>query len=32
MKTKPVLFTEKELEGHVQADYVPGERERAEQH
>ncbi len=31
MKTKPVLFTEKELEGHVQADYVPGERERVQQ-
>ena len=31
MKTKPVLFTEKELEGHIEADYAPGERERAEQ-
>jgi penicillin amidase/acyl-homoserine-lactone acylase len=26
MKTKPVLFTEAELEGHVEADYRPGER------
>ena len=25
MKTKPVLFTEAELAGHVQADYKPGE-------
>jgi|GEM_PF-5651896 len=31
MKTKPVLFTKKELEGHIEADYAPGERERAEQ-
>jgi acyl-homoserine-lactone acylase len=25
MKTKPVLFTEAELAGHVEADYAPGE-------
>jgi penicillin amidase/acyl-homoserine-lactone acylase len=32
MKTKPVYFTEEQLEGHIEADYAPGERERAEQH
>jgi acyl-homoserine-lactone acylase len=26
MKTKPVLFTEDELQGHVEEDYAPGER------
>ena len=26
MKTKPVLFTEAQLAGHVEADYKPGER------
>ena len=26
MKTKPVLFTEAQLAGHIKADYVPGER------
>jgi penicillin amidase/acyl-homoserine-lactone acylase len=26
MKTKPVLFTEDELRGHVEEDYAPGER------
>lgn len=31
MKTKPVYFTEQQLEGHIEADYAPGERERAEQ-
>jgi penicillin amidase/acyl-homoserine-lactone acylase len=31
MKTKPVYFTEEQLEGHIEADYAPGERERAEQ-
>ncbi|HEY2662358.1 MAG TPA: acylase [Caulobacteraceae bacterium] len=29
MKTKPVLFTEAELAGHVKADYRPGDREKA---
>jgi acyl-homoserine-lactone acylase len=29
MKTKPVLFTQGELAGHVEADYRPGDRERA---
>ncbi len=29
MKTKPVLFTDAELKGHVEADYAPGDRERA---
>jgi penicillin amidase/acyl-homoserine-lactone acylase len=27
MKTKPVLFTQGQLAGHVEADYLPGERE-----
>jgi penicillin amidase/acyl-homoserine-lactone acylase len=31
MKTKPVYFTEQQLEGRIKADYAPGERERAEQ-
>jgi penicillin amidase/acyl-homoserine-lactone acylase len=26
MRTKPVLFTEDELQGHVEEDYAPGER------
>jgi acyl-homoserine-lactone acylase len=26
MKTKPVLFTEDELKGHIEADYRPGEK------
>jgi len=25
MKTKPVLFTEAQMAGHVSADYKPGE-------
>jgi len=25
MKTKPVLFTEEQLKGHIEADYRPGE-------
>ena len=25
MKTKPVLFTEAQLAGHIEADYQPGE-------
>jgi penicillin amidase/acyl-homoserine-lactone acylase len=29
MKTKPVLFTDDELKGHIEADYAPGDRERA---
>jgi len=29
MKTKPVLFTEAQLAGHVEADYRPGEREKS---
>ena len=29
MKTKPVLFTAAQLAGHVEADYQPGDRERA---
>ncbi len=29
MKTKPVYFTEEALQGHIEADYAPGERERA---
>jgi penicillin amidase/acyl-homoserine-lactone acylase len=29
MKTKPVLFTESQLAGNVEADYHPGEREQA---
>jgi acyl-homoserine-lactone acylase len=29
MKTKAVLFTEAQLAGHVEADYRPGDRERA---
>lgn len=28
MKTKPVLFTQAQLAGHVEADYRPGDRER----
>jgi penicillin amidase/acyl-homoserine-lactone acylase len=28
MKTKPVLFTEAELKGHIEADYAPGDREK----
>ena len=28
MKTKPVLFTEQELAGHIEADYRPGESHR----
>jgi acyl-homoserine-lactone acylase len=28
MKTKPVLFTQDQLAGHVEADYHPGDRER----
>jgi len=30
MKTKPVLFTQSELAGNVEADYAPGDRENAE--
>jgi acyl-homoserine-lactone acylase len=26
MKTKPVLFTEEQLKGHVREDYRPGTR------
>ena len=26
MKTKPVLFTEAQLAGHIEADYAPGQR------
>jgi len=26
MKTKPVLFTQAQLAGHIEADYRPGER------
>jgi len=29
MKTKPVLFTQSELAGNVEADYAPGDRENA---
>jgi penicillin amidase/acyl-homoserine-lactone acylase len=29
MKTKPVLFTESQLAGNVEADYHPGDREKA---
>jgi acyl-homoserine-lactone acylase len=29
MKTKPVLFTRAQLAGHIEADYRPGEREKA---
>ena len=29
MKTKPVLFTQTQLAGNVEADYQPGEREKA---
>jgi len=29
MKTKPVLFTESQLAGNVEADYQPGDREKA---
>ena len=29
MKTKPVLFTETQLAGNVEADYRPGDREKA---
>lgn len=29
MKTKPVLFTRSQLAGHVEADYRPGDREKA---
>jgi acyl-homoserine-lactone acylase len=29
MKTKPVLFTEGQLAGNVEADYHPGDREKA---
>jgi penicillin amidase/acyl-homoserine-lactone acylase len=29
MKTKPVLFTQAQLAGHVEADYRPGDREKA---
>ena len=29
MKTKPVLFTQAQLAGHVEADYRPGERAKA---
>jgi penicillin amidase/acyl-homoserine-lactone acylase len=29
MKTKPVLFTQSQLAGNVEADYQPGEREKA---
>ena len=29
MKTKPVLFTQSQLAGHVEADYHPGERDKA---
>jgi penicillin amidase/acyl-homoserine-lactone acylase len=29
MKTKPVLFTQSELDGNVEADYHPGDRENA---
>jgi acyl-homoserine-lactone acylase len=28
MKTKPVLFTQAQLAGHIEADYRPGEREQ----
>jgi hypothetical protein len=27
MKTKPVLFSQAQLAGHIEADYRPGERE-----
>jgi acyl-homoserine-lactone acylase len=30
MKTKPVLFTESQLAGNVEADYHPGDREKAD--
>jgi penicillin amidase/acyl-homoserine-lactone acylase len=29
MKTKPVLFTQDALNGHIEADYAPGDRERS---
>jgi acyl-homoserine-lactone acylase len=29
MKTKPVLFTQSQLVGKVEADYRPGDREKA---
>jgi hypothetical protein len=29
MKTKPVLFTQSQLAGNVEADYHPGDREQA---
>jgi len=29
MKTKPVLFTQAQLAGHLEADYRPGDREKA---
>ena len=29
MKTKPVLFTQSQLAGNVEADYHPGDREKA---
>jgi len=29
MKTKPVLFTRAQLAGHIEADYRPGEKEKA---
>jgi len=28
MKTKPVLFTQEELKGHIESDYAPGERKQ----
>ena len=28
MQTKPVLFTEAQLAGHIEEDYVPGHREK----
>jgi penicillin amidase/acyl-homoserine-lactone acylase len=31
MHTKPVLFTEQELKGHIEEDYRPGERGKLEQ-
>ncbi len=31
MKTKPVLFTQDELKGHIEADYAPGDREKKAQ-
>jgi penicillin amidase/acyl-homoserine-lactone acylase len=31
MRTKPVLFTEAELAGHIKADYAPGDAHRSDQ-